>query len=255
MAPFLPYLRSRMRLVLLTSLLTACAVTGPPADPALQAQPILDTMNAVRLQPMIAWVEQPFANLPADQTCPVHTIIDQTQDSLHELWTGGCALSDGRYVRGELERFDGPDGAWVVGRDFGVSDQHDLLFGLDGAIEITPTNDLWLVEVAATTCGSVNWGCDKGILGLDLSYTVYPAISFPSDYDATVSGTVVTELETTTLDGAWSVNQDICLEEPISGQLSIQQESHHAVQYNGEAHCDGCSEWQVQGRDVPRLCQ
>ncbi len=245
-----------MRVILITSLLIGCGAPGEPdAQQPLDSKPVLNAMSAVQVEPIVAWVEQPIMVMGGQADCPALTVIEQTADSIHEQWVGGCQLNDGRSVAGELERFESPDGAWIIGRDFRVFDGDELVMGLDGAIEVTPTNALWLIEIAAATCGTSNWSCEHGILGLDLSYTIYPAIAFPTDYDATVSGTVATETGTTTLDGAWSTNIDTCADEPTSGILSIQNGAHHAIQHNGEQQCDGCSSWQVQGQQAPPLCR
>ncbi len=244
-----------MRVLLFTSLLTACGSPGGTEDfTAVDPQPVIHAMDAIELEPLIAWIEQPMALIDSQMDCPALTIVEQTSDSIHEHWTGGCQLADGRSITGEIERFESPDGAWIVGRDFRIYDGDDVLVGLDGAIEIIPTNDLWLVDVAAATCGAANWTCSQGLLGLDLNYTIYPAASFPSDYDATVSGTVATEFGTTTLDGAWSIDADVCSEEPASGLLSIHQGAHHAISHDGERACDGCADWKFQGQEAPRLC-
>jgi len=245
-----------MRFFLFTSLLTACGTPGD-TERAVQAdaQPVVNAMTAIDVDPLVAWVEQPGAMIGALPECPSVRVIEQTAESIHELWTGDCALADGRTVVGELERFDSPEGAWIVGRDFRVFEGDELLAGLDGAIEIIPTtNALWLIEVAAATCGASNWRCEQGVLGLDLSYTIYPAIGFPLDYDTTVSGTVATESGTTTLNGAWSIDRSACADEPTSGMLSLYQGSHHGLTHNGQDQCDGCAAWEIQGQEAPLIC-
>jgi len=245
-----------MRFFLFTSLLTACGTPGE-AERAVQAdsQPVVNAISAIDVDPLVAWVEQPGPMIGTQPDCPSVTVLEQTPESIHEIWSGNCTMNDGRTVVGELERFESAEGAWIVGRDFRVTEGDELISGLDGAIEIIPTaNALWLVEVAAATCGAPNWSCEQGVLGLDLSYTIYPAAGFPIDYDVTVSGTVATESGTTTLNGAWSVDRGACSDEPTSGILSLYQGTHHGITHNGDNQCDGCAAWQVQGQEAPLLC-
>jgi len=245
-----------MRFFLCTLLLTACG-TPDEAERIVEAdsQPVVNAMSAIDVDPLVAWVEQSGSMIGTQPDCPSVTVLEQTPESIHEIWSGDCTMVDGRAVIGELERFDSSEGAWIVGRDFRVVEGDELLIGLDGAIEIIPTtNALWLVEVAAATCGAANWPCDHGVLGLDLSYTIYPAIGFPIDYDVTVSGTVATESGTTTLNGAWSIDREACSDEPTAGNLSLYQGSHHGITHNGDNRCDGCAAWQVQGQAAPPLC-
>ncbi len=244
-----------MRFLFPLLLLTGCGIPTTDAqvveaDPA----PVLETMTAVQPEPLVALVENPQAEMGIGIDCPMITALESAPETLREHWAGGCILDDGLRVEGELERFDGPNGAWVSGNRFQVFQGDDLVFMLDGAIEISVSGDLWLIDAAAATCGAENWSCDAGTLSLDLAYTIYPAAFFPSDYDITVSGAFATEDTTYTLDGAWSVDMGICQAEPTHGMLSVQQGSHHAITLNGAEQCDGCLGWQVQGQPTPGLC-
>jgi hypothetical protein len=244
-----------MRNLLLPILLTACGTSAELSDTVqVDPQPLLDTFSAVQLEPLVGLVEQPAAVIGGQLDCPVVTTIAAGNDVTHERWEGGCTLADGSVVLGEFERFDGPDAAWIAGRDFRVEQDGELRFGLDGAIEITPTDSLWLVDAAVAMCGTQTWPCSEGVLGLDLAYTIYPAASFPLDYDTTVSGMISTESNTTTLDGAWSVDEALCPIEPTVGMLSIHGGGHHAMTLDGALACDGCAGVQVQGLAAPVLC-
>lgn len=236
----------------------ALAACGTPAElsDSVAADPgaVIDASAAIQLDGIIALAEQTKALMTIDEQCPRVTQLQDDENVLHVRLDGDCTMGNGQYISGHIEHYDSPDGEWLIGSDFQLTETDSLVFGLDGAIEITPTGSLWLVDVAAALCGTQNWSCDDGVLALDLSYTVFPASGFPVDYDATVSGTVVTERGSMTLDGAWSIDREQCEAEPVSGMLSIQQGKHHALTHNGATACDGCADWQVQGQNTDGLC-
>ena len=224
---------------------------APAADPTAA----VEASAAIQLDGLIALVEQPTAHLPLDTQCPRATKLQEDDDAaLHLRLDGGCESAMGQTITGRLEHYEGPDGLWLIGSDFQVFEADTLVFGLDGAIEVTPSGSLWLVDVAAALCGTQSWTCDDGVLALDLSYTVFPAAGFPDDYDTTVSGTVATERASMTLDGAWSIDRAQCASEPVSGMVSIQRGEHHALTHDGAQSCDGCAGWQVQGQATDGLC-
>ncbi len=244
-----------MRPYLAIFFLTACGTTVVnEGSVQVQTGPLLDTVAAVQLEPLVDLVAQPLPYLMPTADCPRHTILESAEDTTHERWEGGCTREDGAMVEGDMERFDGPHGAWLAGHDFRIEDNGKLRFGLDGAIELSTGSALWLVDAAVALCGTRNWPCDNGVLGLDLSYTVYPADTFPEDYDTTVSGIVATETATATLDGAWGVDISQCGIEPIWGSLSVYRGMHHAILLDGASDCDGCASLKVQGTTAPKLC-
>jgi len=236
-------------------ILTGCG-TAPATAPVVEADPapLLEAMTAVQSEPLVELVEHPHTVIGTSENCPIVTVLESAPDTLREHWQGGCTLDSGHTITGEIERFDGPDGTWLAGNSFQLQQGEDTLFMLDGAIEITVSGDLWLIDAAASVCGTDHWACTDGLLGLDLAFTIYPAALFPQDYDTTVSGALATEDATFTLDGAWSVDETECGIEPTRGMLSVQQGRHHALTLNGADSCDGCLDWQVQGQPTPGLC-
>jgi len=244
-----------MRIIFPLLILPACVPT-PAETPVVEADPapLLEAMTAVQPEPLVELVEQPHSVVGTGIACPTVTILDSEPGTLKEHWMGGCTLENGMQIEGELERFDGPDGAWLAGKGFRIEQESDPVFMLDGAIEISVSGDLWLIDAAASLCGTEHWSCSEGLLGLDLAFTIYPAALFPHDYDATVSGAFATEEATFTLDGAWSIDEGICGIEPTRGMLSVQQGRHHALTLDGAERCDGCLGWQVQGQPTPGLC-
>ncbi len=236
-------------------MLTACG-TAPSTSPVVEADPapMLEAFTAVQPEPLVELVEQPHTVIGTSASCPIVTVLESAPDTLREHWQGGCTLENGQEIVGELERFDGPDGAWIAGNGFRLQQDTEVLFVLDGAIEITVAGELWLIDAAASVCGTEHWACGEGVLGLDLDFTIYPAALFPQDYDTTVSGALATEDTTFTLDGAWSVDETACILEPTRGMLSVQQGRHHALTLDGADSCDGCLGWQVQGQPTPGLC-
>ena len=245
-----------MRFFLSLLILPACG-TSPAEVPVVEEVnpgPILDAVNAVQPEPLIELIETPHAVVGTEEHCPSITVIDSEPDTLKEHWQGGCALANGLQIDGELERLDGPDGAWISGSGFRVHQDNETVFALDGVVEVSVSGNLWLIDAAAALCGTEHWACSQGSLSLDLAFTVYPAALFPQDYDATVSGAFGTDNGTFTLDGAWSIDERICGVEATSGVLSVQQRRHHALKLNGSEYCDGCLDWQVQGQPTPGLC-
>ena len=111
-----------------------------------------------------------------------------------------------------------------------------------------------MLEAAASLCGLESWECTDGVLGVDLSFSVYPAQGFPHDYDTTVSGVIATNSTPVTVDGAWSTDTSRCEIEAANGMFTVSQGEHHALTLNGALACDGCGEWQVQGQPTPGLC-
>lgn len=245
-----------MRIFLPIIVLAGCNEAVEPGAFAEEAnpQPMTEVVRAIQPAPLVELVEQTAALMGAGTDCPRVTVLDSKEDETHERWDGGCTSIDGIVFEGVLERFDGPDTAWLTGHNFRLEQNGQLVFGLDGAIEITAIDSLWLVDAAASVCGLRNWSCSEGFLGLDLTSTIFPAASFPENYDITVSGAVATDANTLTLDGAWSVDQSICELEPTSGMLSVRLGEHHAIELDGAIACDGCASWQVQGQPAPGLC-
>ena len=244
-----------MRLLVTIGLMTGCntAVVDEPlveSDPT----PVAEAARAADPGPMVDLVQRTSSIVGIDPDCPRVEPIDTEDVANHERWTGGCRLNDGTEVFGVLERRDAPDGAWVTGTDFRLVQQGDLVFALDGAIELTDVDALWLMDISASVCGIGSWPCSDGVLGMDLTATMYPSIGFPDDYDTTVSGAIATDRATTTVDGAWSVNSGLCAIEPTDGSLSVRHGDLHAIELDGQQACDGCAAWEVQGQPMPSLC-
>ena len=244
-----------MRLFIPILMTIACGSPDAVDDTlVVETGPLIDTFAAIDLEPLVGLLVQPLAGLNTQADCPRLTILASTEDTAHERWQGGCALVDGSIITGTLERFEGPNSTWIAGKDFRIAQGAALVFGIDGAIELAETDALWLVDVAVAFCGTERWPCTDGVVGLDLAYTIYPAATFPGDYDTTVSGVVATETRTITLDGAYSIDTAQCAIEPVWGMLSIHSGAHHALTLNGRGACDGCAVLQVQGLSAPDVC-
>ena len=144
--------------------------------------------------------------------------------------------------------------AWTAGEAFSVIGAEGLERYLDGAVEVTGEDALWLAEATATACAGNT--CAQGAAAVDLSYTIHPAEGYPHDYDLTVSG-VVAPLEDAgaiVIDGAWSIEDGTCPMEPIQGLIVIQRTDHQTLSLDGATACDACAVWMVQGRDAPAFC-
>lgn len=247
--------RKTMRVLLSIGFISGCgaAVVDEPVAES-NPTPVAEAARAADPGPMVDLVQRTASVVGVDPDCPRVMRIDTADDALHERWVGGCQLSDGTEVLGVLERRDAPDGAWVTGTDFRLVQQGELVFALDGAIELTDVDALWLMDIAASVCGIGSWPCSDGMLGMDLTTTMYPSSGFPDDYDTTVSGAIATDRATTTVDGAWSVNSALCAIEPTDGTLSVRHGDLHAIALDGRQACDGCAAWEAQGQPMPSLC-
>lgn len=244
-----------MRILFPTMLLIGCGASPTEAD-ALDADatPVTDTVQAIQPGPMLDLVHKTAESVGAEPDCPRITLLDASENGTHERWDGGCTLQDGTAVMGSLERFEGLDSAWIAGSDFRILDGDRMVFGFDGAVEVTAADALWLMDAAASVCGTEAWDCADGPLGMDLTSTIYPASGFPDQYSITVSGAVATDRATLTVDGAWSVDRTACAVEPTTGAISIRKGELHALTLDGATACDACAAWEIQGQPTAGLC-
>ena len=247
--------RKDMRVLIPALILSGCGVSASVGtEVELDSTPVKESVRAVQPGPLLDLVHQTDAVIGTEADCPRIEAIVTDADTRHERWFGGCTLEDGTEVLGTIERFSGPDHAWITGTDFRLAQNGDVVFGFDGAIEVTEVDALWLVDVSASICGTEDWSCTEGLLGMDLTSTIFPASGFPDNYNITVSGAVATDRSTMTVDGAWTVDHDSCAVEPTDGSLTIRQGSLHALTLDGAIACDACGEWEVQGQPTPGLC-
>ena len=202
---FWPYSSGVMTRIVLPFALIGAASAGQPIacrDPTAA----VEASAAIQLDGLIALVEQPTAHLPLDAQCPMVTKLQE--DDAHSISASTAGVSGpGSDHHGRLEHYEGPDGLWLSGPT-SKSSRPILVFGLDGAIEVTPSGSLWLVDVAAALCGTQSWTCDDGA-GTGPQLHGLPAAGFPDDYDTIMSGTVATERASMTLDGAWSTDRPV----------------------------------------------
>jgi len=239
------------------TLLSACAFraeqtpVGP--DMNLAATELSLALEGSRPEPLLNWALDPHGLIDTNSGCP--SITQSSVDGgLLEVWEGGCEQPDGTQIDGRLIWFDGPTSAWTSAEGFSVTGPDGLELALDGAVEITGEGALWLADATATACAGAS--CANPALSVDLAYTVFPAEGYPSDYDLTVSGVIaiVEESGAITIDGAWSIDESACAEEPIQGLVAVQSSNHQTLTLNGSDTCDDCAAWVVQGRDAPAYC-
>lgn len=245
----------RMRLFSIVLLTTGCGITAAEdafveADPT----PVSEAMRVLDPGPLVDLVHRPGDAIKADEACPRVVSLDAGTSATHERWIGGCMTDDGAAVFGTLERFDGPNLAWVTGSEFRIEQAGDVIFALDGAVELTDVDALWLMDVSVSICGLAEWRCEDGMIGMDLTSTLFPSSGFPDDYDATLSGAIATDRSTMTVEGAWSMRADFCAIEPTHGALTIRQGDLHVLTLDGAQDCDACGLWEVQGQPMPGLC-
>lgn len=230
--------------------LAACGTEKPvslePPDPAV----VDEALSATQPEPLVDLIENTERYAAPDENCPyIETVGDE------EVWTGGCQLPDGRAIEGTLRRYAGQDGAWIAAEHFAVRHRGELLFQLNGSVELFEENDLLTIEVAGALCGGPTWSCVDGPVTLDLAYALYPVSNYPEAYDATVSGVVAAEGSSPiSVDGVWSIDAAACGNEPASGTFTLRRNERHALSLDGHTQCDGCGSWIVQGIEAEPYC-
>ncbi|MEL6344912.1 MAG: hypothetical protein AAFV53_17475 [Myxococcota bacterium] len=239
---------------ILCSLLIGCE-TLPPTAAAVPDRDVVDqAIRAARPGPLLELSALAHTLVPMEGGCPVVETFDFVDGvPTRERWTGGCVLSDGAVLSGTLEILDQDGEQWIAGDDFSVSHNGALELYLDGAIEAVEREDLLLVDASATWCGGDDAPCAAGTVTVDLSYSLFPADGYPSDYDVTVSG-VVAPGTAITVEGSWSVDLDACDSEPTDGVFALRRGERHDLTLDGALDCDACAHWIVQGVDVPEYC-
>ncbi len=239
-----------MRLGFIAGLLVGCGSTAPTDASAPDASVLVTTLAASRPEPLVELVLDPREALGVEDECPRVVEVDETQ----ERWVGGCSLSDGTRVTGELSLYDGPEGAWVAADGFALRQDDELLLYLDGAVELFGDGDQMTLDAAASMCG-VGLSCAEGIATVDLSFSLFPLATWPVDYDATVTGVVALGgTAPTAVDATWSIDEAICASEPVDGLFTLARGERHALTLDGQEDCDGCAIWTIQGLAVGEHC-
>jgi len=234
----------------LVALLAACGAPLP-TDTAPLASPeaIGATWDAVQPDGLLELVDATADAVPQGLSCPSVDIIDGI-----ETWTGGCSLQDGTLILGRLQRYDGPDDAWVSGDRFAVLHEDGLDLYLDGSIEVQDQGELVHLDASATTCGA-HVACADALVSLDLHYTLRLDDESQRVADATVRGFVSLDGdEPTAVEGAWRVDEQACELEPVDGIFAAHFAQRQTLELDGAVSCDGCAAWTVQGVDAPAWC-
>lgn len=255
-------IRSAPALVPLALLLGACGSVETMA-PVGQADASLlrEGLSATSPDIWIDLVEDPAEVLGDALDCPLyeavgpHTIDAQLGDSpLRERWSGPCTQPDGTQVSGSLERFDDGELTWLAGQGFEIRRDGELLFALDGAIELGGQGDLLLVDTTVTACGGPGADCADGLRTVDLAWTIFPSHGYPDAYDATLSGVVGYGASPVAIEGTWSIDTAACGAEPASGTIAVDQGWRQYIELDGAEDCDACATWVVKGVEVPEVC-
>lgn len=236
-------------------LFAACAPETSPVVPELDRAVVHEALAAARSEPLVELADGTAAWVPAGQDCPAVTV--DSDGAL--VWEGGCVMPDGTEIEGRLEHHEDKDSTWVSGDSFQVLRGGELDFMLDGAIELRESDDLLLVDAAATTCGGPGTDCTNGPATVDLSYTIYPASGWPDVYDITVSGVVRVPVmredsAPVSVEGTWRVDARVCASEPLTGTVAVRQHELHIFEPDGNVSCDGCAGWSVLGQAADAWC-
>ena len=255
-------LRSAPGLVPVALLMGACGtVESPSAIGPADASLLREGLAATSPDVWIDLVEDPTDILGDTLDCPLYEPLSPLAGDaplgevpLRERWSGPCFQSDGTRVTGSLERFDDGELTWRAGQGFEMRREGELLFALDGAIELGGQGDLLLVDTTVTASGSPGADCVDGLRTLDLAWTIFPSQGYPDAYDATVSGVVGYGASPVAIEGTWSIDTASCGTEPASGTIAVDQGWRQYIELDGAEDCDACATWVVKGVEVPEVC-
>lgn len=175
-------------------------------------------------------------------------------DPAVEVWSAGCDFARGVELDGMLTWTRADDGVVLVAEDAVLRRDGVVELVLDGVIELAEVGDQLLLDVSASWCGPGGPTCDLDPLTVDLDYSLFPAVGFPQAYDLTVSGLVGTADAAISVEGAWSIDEAACLDEPANGVLALRGGVRHALEMDGAERCDGCATHVVQGQRAPDWC-
>jgi len=248
----------RYRIAIVAALFIIACDPIDPQTPEPDGQLVEQTLRIARPGPMMRLPDHLLQIRELDETCPTIEVLEFAPDGTptRERWGGGCEMADGTLVDGELEWEEGDGEQWLAGEAFTLrrGDEEELIF--DGVLEIIEQDELLLVETAATWCGGET-ACQDGAVVVDLSYSIYPADTYPEDYDITMSGVVTGSQHDGApikVEGSWSVHENVCADEPTDGVFALRQLERHDLTLDGALTCDGCASWIVQGLSVPDYC-
>ena len=239
--------------------LAGCSIGAEPAlvldEGAREA--VVASFMAAQPEARLALVWDLDLFLPEGSICPERL----AREGGLERWSGGCVSDEGVRAEGVLERFESDDVAWVAGDHFQLTGMDgEVLFYLDGAVEVTALGDLLLVEAALSTCGGPSEDCwhddfDAGLTTMDLAYTIYPVSDYPQHYQVTISGLVAAPDEgPATIHGAWTLDTQACVGEPVSGSAVIGIDQYHFLEFDGQDACDNCAFQTLDGQAVAPTC-
>ncbi len=241
-------------LVAILPLLGGCVLVPGFDDPGLEPldpTPAAQAFGLALPTQAVALLDPPALWLPSKPGCPVHSV----DPSGLERFEGDCALSDGSMLFGSLERFEGPERAWVAGNGLQWVDPHGhTLLYLDGAVEWAPTGELVTIGASYTACG-LERPCDLGAATVDLSSSLFPITGYPDRYDLVVEGAVAAPgLEPTAVSGTVSIDLEACAVEPASGSLLVHGDDPWSLDFDGALACDACAATAFQGLPAEAGC-
>ncbi len=236
-------------------LLGGCVFVPGSLGPALEPVDLAPAAQAFELalpHQALALLDDPALWLPGDADCPV---VSVGPDGL-ERWQGGCALADGAMVFGSLERFVGPERAWVAGERLQVVDATgSTLLYLDGAVEQELAGELVSIGASFTACG-IERPCARGPATVDLALSLFPISGYPVHYDLAVEGVVAAaDLEPTSVGGTVSIDLHACAVEPASGSLLLDGDAPWGLDFDGASACDACAATAFDGLPLGLGCE
>lgn len=242
-------------------LLLACAPEPwQPAAPELDEYAVGQTLGL--LDPGFAMeLLHGMPELLSLDDCEPATFDDG--EGLRETWTA-CP---GGEQQGAVERYEDRNMAWLEAAGLQLQDiDGTSLIRMDGAVEYTLEEDeqglarIARLDLAASLCTEdLCDPQDEERLHLDLGWTLVPdggvAPHEAPRSDMLLSGTLMSpSLGPALVEGSWSVDAQRCDIEPVSGLVLLRAEQTHAFEFNGDAACDGCAVWTLDGEDQGTLC-
>lgn len=256
-APRLPYTVPMSRTLAIAVFFAAgCAGDGLPTTERDVAA-VSSLLDAIDVHRAVALATDPEGTLELDGSCLVADADLPAELPLGSTrWAGPCFLEDGAFLDGTLTLSPTADGMVLGAEGFSISAVDELEVALSGAVELARVDDLLQLHVSLQSCGTLGPSCAEPdpTVGLDLDYSVYPMDTFPAAYSVSVSGAVDGGGSFVSVEGTWQADTGRCDTEPVEGSVVFGTSPRQSLTLDGDAACDACGAWQVEGFEVDPFC-
>lgn len=233
-----------------------CAVDPTPVTERDEetVSALLDAMDVHRA---VSLALQPEDTLELGTRCRVDdALLPEHLPPGTMRWAGPCILDDGALFEGILTHSPTDSGSLLSAEGVQIGSADELEVSLSGAIEVIRVDDLLQLQVSVQACGTLGPACfsDAPTVGLDLDYSIFPMPTYPADYSVSVSGAVDSAGSFVSIEGAWHTFSEQCDAEPHVGSVALGTFPRQTLTMEGDARCDSCVEWRVEGVEVAPFC-